>query len=129
MHDPSPKAPPARETTPRAALLEALQVAREVGATATARELSSSAGLTERDVLTHLEHLARSLPHDGLALAIEPATCLACGYVFRDRARLSSPGQCPTCRSERVAPPSFSLRDAPPKPPKPPRRRDRDDDA
>ncbi len=128
MRERPPKPPPARAVTPRDALREALLTTRDTCATASARELASAAGLTEKDVIHHLEHLAKSLPHEAMKLVIEPATCLACEYVFRDRERLTAPSACPECRSERVAPPSFSLRDGPPKPAKPPRRRDRDDD-
>jgi transcriptional regulator len=113
MRERPPKPPPARDLTPRDALRAALDATRDTGANASARDLASAAGLSEKDVLHHLEHLARSLPHEGLKLVIEPATCLACAFVFRDRARLTSPGACPTCRSERVAPPSFRVEAGP----------------
>ncbi|MFO0652166.1 MAG: transcriptional regulator [Polyangiales bacterium] len=113
MRERPPKPPPARAVTPRDALREALLTTRDTGATASARELASAAGLTEKDVIHHLEHLARSLPHEALKLVVEPATCLACEYVFRDRDRLTAPSACPECRSERVAPPSFKVADGP----------------
>ena len=37
----------------------------ETGATVTLRELSSAAGISERDIAQHLEHLARSLKNEG----------------------------------------------------------------
>jgi hypothetical protein len=76
---------------------------------ATARELSSAAGIREKDVAEHLGHLARSLPHDGERLAVVPASCIACGYVFTDRGRLTRPGACPRCRSTRIDPPVFRI--------------------
>ncbi len=76
----------------------------------TAKDLGQAARMRERDVPEHLEHLARSLKAEGLRLEVEPARCVACEFVFRDRSRLTAPGQCPECRSPRVAPPRFTLR-------------------
>lgn len=109
MRERPPKPPPARNATARSAILEALLATREANASATARELATAASISEKDVAEHLEHLARSLPHEALKLVVTPATCLACEYVFQDRGRLTTPGACPKCRSERVAPPSFRV--------------------
>ncbi len=76
---------------------------------ATARDLSTVAGIREKDVTDHLEHLARSLPHDGERLVVEPASCIACNYRFSDRGRLTRPGACPKCRSTRIDPPVFRI--------------------
>ncbi len=76
---------------------------------ATARELSAIVGIREREVADHLEHLARSLPHDGERLVVEPASCIACGCAFRDRSRLGRPGACPRCRSTRIDPPAVRI--------------------
>ncbi len=76
---------------------------------ATAHELSAIASVRESDVAEHLAHLARSLPHDGERLVLEPASCIACGYRFSDRARLTRPGACPSCRSTRIDPPVFRI--------------------
>jgi len=96
---PSPP-PPERHTTPRQALLAALcDIPR------TARELSPLAGLAEKEIYGHLEHLQRS--HAGLK--IEVASCLKCGFRFEKRGRLNKPGHCPLCKSTRIDPPRFSL--------------------
>jgi predicted Zn-ribbon and HTH transcriptional regulator len=76
---------------------------------ASAHDLSAIAGIRERDVAEHLAHLARSLPHGGERLVVEPASCVACGYRFADRARLTRPGACPSCRSTRIDPPVFRI--------------------
>lgn len=89
-------------------LREALRRALREGP-ATARELSAASGIRERDVAGHLAHLSRSLPHRGERLVVEPAACLACGYRFSDRARLTRPGACPSCRSTRIDPPVFRI--------------------
>ena len=72
----------------------------------TAREMSERLGIQEREVLEHLEHV-RLAQHG--ALLVEPASCLACGFVFRKRERLKGPGRCPVCKSEHIAEPRFSL--------------------
>jgi predicted Zn-ribbon and HTH transcriptional regulator len=76
----------------------------------TARELSERTRLSEKDVLQHLEHVARSLAARGQALETEPARCLACGFVFEGRARLSKPGRCPKCKATRVSRPKYTVR-------------------
>lgn len=98
------RSPGPREETVR----EAIRAALRAGA-ATARDLSAEVGIREKDVAEHLAHLARSLPHRGERLVVEPATCIACGYAFRTRERLSRPGACPRCRSTRIDPPSFRV--------------------
>lgn len=126
-----PDAPRPRAATARDAILEALHTAREARALVTARDLSVAASIPEKDVSEHLEHLARSLLREGYRLTVEAATCLACGYVFRDRQRLSVPSACPECRSERISPPGFRVTGtgvAPTKARRPPRVRDEGDD-
>jgi len=72
----------------------------------TAREISQQAGLQERDVLGHLEHIKVALHGK---LITEPAHCLACGFSFRKRERLKGPGRCPICKSEHIADPRFAI--------------------
>lgn len=76
---------------------------------ATALELSQLLGIPEREVAGHLEHLDRSLLARGLKLDLIPSRCLKCGYTFRGRRRFTRPGRCPSCRSTRLAPPSFRV--------------------
>jgi predicted Zn-ribbon and HTH transcriptional regulator len=67
--------------------------------------------MRERDVVQHLEHLARSLRGAGgvKQLEVEPAHCLACDFSFTTRERLGRPSRCPACKSERLEPPLFRL--------------------
>lgn len=74
----------------------------------TPRELSQELGIREKEVLEHLEHVARSA-RPGRLLKIEHSRCQICGFIFRKRVRLSAPSRCPECKSERVAPPRFTL--------------------
>jgi transcriptional regulator len=99
-----PAAPPPRTASVR----EMLRAALAEGP-ATAKELSRRAGVRERDVPGHLEHLARSLAARGERLTVEPASCVDCGYVFRNRDRLARPSACPACRGTHLDPPVFAL--------------------
>lgn len=98
------RSPGARGETVRAGLRRALREGP-----ATARELSVAVGIREKDVADHLAHLARSLPQHGERLAVEPASCIACGFRFAARTRLERPGACPECRSTRIDPPVFRI--------------------
>jgi transcriptional regulator len=100
--------PPARGATVRGALEAELCAAPEEGLTA--KELSARVGISEKDVAGHLEHLEKSLRAGGARLVVIPSECLACGFVFRERKRLTRPGSCPQCRSTRIDPPSFLIR-------------------
>ena len=71
------------------------------------REISKIVGIKEREVLGHLEHIAKSTRSRGFTM--EPAYCLHCGFSFKKRSRLSTPGRCPVCRSESIAPPRFQI--------------------
>lgn len=95
---------PSRSQTAREALYAAL-----LGGSRTARELSAALSLRERDVLEHLTHLERTLASYGERLEVVAARCLACGYEFGDRTRLTKPGRCPQCRSTRIAVPTFCI--------------------
>jgi len=97
--------PPAeRSITVRAALLRHLREAPR-----TAHELSGLVGIPEKQVADHLAHVARSLRPTGERLRVEPAQCLACGFVFRKRDRLDRPSACPVCRSQHLGPPRFAV--------------------
>jgi hypothetical protein len=100
--------PPARGATVRGALEAELASAPETGFTA--KELSARVGIPEKDVAEHLEHLEKSLRAGGAHLDVIPAECLSCGFVFRDRKRLTRPGSCPECRATRIDPPAFRVR-------------------
>jgi predicted Zn-ribbon and HTH transcriptional regulator len=74
-----------------------------------ARELSREVSIREKEVYDHLAHIARSLAGKGNKLGIQPAQCLSCGYVFKDRQRLTRPGRCPHCKKSHLLSPSFFI--------------------
>ncbi len=97
------RSPPQRGATIREQLREVL-----LGGAVTARDLSGVVGVREKDAAEHLTHLSRSLARRGERLEVTPASCIACGFGFRSRERLSRPGSCcPRCRSTRIDPPVF----------------------
>jgi predicted Zn-ribbon and HTH transcriptional regulator len=102
----SPHASRASTRTPRQAIRDHL---REQSLTA--RDLSARVGLPEREIVPHLEHLARSLHAAGARLEMEPSRCLRCGFVFKERRRLGKPSGCPRCREPHVTDPVFSIGD------------------
>jgi predicted Zn-ribbon and HTH transcriptional regulator len=80
------------------------------GRTMTAAEAAAAVGIPERDVYAHLEHIQRSLAKQELKLEITPAECQKCGFVFKKRERLTTPGRCPVCKSSRIEEPLFTIR-------------------
>ena len=74
-----------------------------------ARELSREAGIKEKEAIEHLSHIARTLAVRGKKLAIRPAECLLCGYVFEKRQRFTRPGRCPRCKKSHLQSPGFYI--------------------
>ena len=74
-----------------------------------AREISSAVGVREKEVYTHLNHISRSIKHQGKKLIIKPAECLGCGYVFEKRKRFTRPSRCPICKSEHIRNPMYRI--------------------
>jgi len=75
-----------------------------------AKEISQAAGIPEKEVYAHLEHIRRSLKYEGKKLAMEPARCLDCGYTFIKRNKLTPPGRCPICRSSHIMDPLYTVK-------------------
>jgi predicted Zn-ribbon and HTH transcriptional regulator len=100
----NPRPPPARSETARARLRDALSAEPQ-----SARELSQRASLSEKEILEHLPHIARSLAADGRALDILPARCKSCSFHFERELQRARPSRCPKCKSERIEAARFSL--------------------
>ena len=74
-----------------------------------ARDLSALVSIPEREVAGHLEHIQKTIAQSGKHLAITPAECKKCGFVFAKRGKFTRPGKCPVCKGESIRDPLFSL--------------------
>jgi transcriptional regulator len=74
-----------------------------------ALELSGLLRIPHKEVFEHLEHIRLSLSSQSRTFLIDPARCLECQYLFRDRRRLASPSRCPRCRSEHIQDPKYRI--------------------
>ncbi|MFP4033614.1 MAG: transcriptional regulator [Desulfococcaceae bacterium] len=74
------------------------------------RELSQLLHIREREVMDHLEHIARTVAARNQKLEVTAPVCSACGHTFRDRKRLKPPSRCPECKNERVEAPLYRVR-------------------
>ncbi len=83
---------------------------------ATARQMSATLRIPEREIYDHLEHIRRTMHTGTHHLVVQPATCEKCGFAFRKRDRLKKPGKCPICRSESITEPLFTVVEAEGKP-------------
>ena len=99
-----PAAPPETHDTVRHAIAAQLQQGP-----CSARDLSASVGISEREVQGHLEHIRKSILTSGLHLIVRPAECKKCGFVFAKREKLKRPGKCPVCRGESIREPLFVI--------------------
>lgn len=75
-------------------------------ASSVARELRLQRG----DIEGELRHALRSAAADGHRVAVIPARCKDCGFVF-DRDRITKPGRCPSCKGSRLFEPLLRLAD------------------
>ena len=82
--------------TVRKALIHLLSVEPR-SVSSLAREL----GLKRGDVEDDLRHAIRSARAAGHRVAILPARCRSCDFIFSED-KLSKPGKCPACRGTRL---------------------------
>lgn len=94
--------PPGRKETIRRKIL-ALLSDRPL----TARQISARVGIPEKAVVAHIPHLKKTAGTLHGRLAVIPAECRRCGFVFRKRKRPARPGRCPICRGESITEPIF----------------------
>ena len=74
-----------------------------------ARDISGTVGIREKEVAGHLAHIARTITVQGKTLVVRPFQCLSCGYVFKDRKRYTRPGRCPECKGSHLESPTFRI--------------------
>ena len=74
----------------------------------TLQELSSEMGISMKELLHHLDHARKSV-RSPRKFVLEPARCIHCGFVFKDRRKLHSPSKCPRCRSTHIEEPVYGI--------------------
>jgi len=74
-----------------------------------AHALSALAGIREKEVYPHLEHIQRSLEAQGRRLVVVPYHCRLCRFTFKRRTKLRPPGRCPRCRQGSIEPARFKI--------------------
>ncbi len=99
----APMLPP--ERTVRQRIIELLTETR-----LSSHQLAQLLGIPERQVEEHLPHIVKTMARDrSRRFVLDPSACSDCGFVFRDRTKLTRPSRCPTCRSEAVTPPRYGI--------------------
>jgi predicted Zn-ribbon and HTH transcriptional regulator len=96
---------PPPERTVRQRIVELL-----IGTRLSSYQLAQMLGIAERLIEEHLPHVVKTLARDRTQrFVLEPSACSDCGFVFRDRTKLTRPSRCPTCRSEGITAPRYSI--------------------
>ncbi len=101
-----PQIPVEMHDTVRQIIISALEEAPR-----SSKELSSRAGIPEKQVYGHLEHIRKTVAATQRRLIVTPAECKKCGFVFRKRERFRKPGRCPVCRGESIQEPLYSIKE------------------
>jgi hypothetical protein len=73
-------------------------------------DISGALRISEREATAHLEHALASASNQ-YTIEVVPARCKACGFVFRDRKKVSRPSRCPQCRAGRVEAATYHIRE------------------
>lgn len=73
----------------------------------TARDISQSVGIMEKDVYHHLAFIEKTVRHQKKRIHVAPYYCLNCGFEFKNRKTFKKPGKCPGCKDGRIAPAVF----------------------
>ena len=93
------------EQTPRQRIIELI-----TGTRLASHQLAQMLGIPERQVEEHLSHVVKSVARDpSRRFILEPSCCPDCGFLFRDRTRLTRPGRCPKCRGEAITAPRYGI--------------------
>ncbi len=76
----------------------------------TSDQLARLLGIPERQVEEHLAHVVKTVERDrSRRFILEPSICVDCGFIFRDRKKLTRPSRCPQCRCEGISIPRYGI--------------------
>ena len=65
----------------------------------TLQELADLTQSAVKTVARDLDSVRKTIKSEGMKIEARPAKCLACGYIFSGRNRVSDPTKCPECHS------------------------------
>jgi predicted Zn-ribbon and HTH transcriptional regulator len=74
----------------------------------TPSEMSAELDIPVDVVMNHIDHVAASMSETGETLAVRPPQCKDCDFDAFDEP-LNIPSRCPSCKSERIAEPIFTI--------------------
>jgi transcriptional regulator len=74
-----------------------------------ARDISQSAHIMEKDVFHHLAYIEKTVRHQKKRIHMEPYHCLNRGFQFKTRKLFKKPSKCPGCKDGRIAPSVFCI--------------------
>ena len=76
---------------------------------AEAGQIATEFEITTATALSHVEHISKSLDGTDEQLLAAPPECRDCGFDGFD-SLINRPSRCPTCKSESVSEPVFTVR-------------------
>jgi len=85
-----------------------IQILKETPQTVT--QLANYFQLKNKEIEIDLTHIEKSVKAKDLNLAIEPAYCERCNFVFKERSRVRKPSKCQMCKSESISEPVFYIK-------------------
>ena len=93
------------ERTPRQRIIDLITDTR-----LSSHQLAQMLGIPERQVEEHLVHVVKTVARDpSRRFILEPSVCPDCGFLFRDRTKLTRPSRCPKCRGEGITAPRYGI--------------------
>lgn len=80
------------------------------GRVQSSRDLAEHLAIPERQIEDHLRHIVQTVSRDRRRrFILYPSTCYGCGFLFRERTRLTRPSRCPHCRNEDISAPRYTI--------------------
>lgn len=77
----------------------------------TVKEISRVVGQKETTTADDLQHLLKSVKHQGYTVEVDPSVCRKCGFRFSPE-KLTKPSRCPECKGNWVTEPRIKLLEA-----------------
>ena len=83
------------------------------GTRLSSHQLAQRLSIPERQVEEHLPHVVKTIARDRTRrFVVQPSVCPDCGFLFRERTKLTRPSRCPRCRRENISPPRYGIEEA-----------------